>query len=116
MMTRTMKWISIALLLLAVLPFRTASSQILLAIVVCASGLLLVRQAVRAEKYSWAVVFGGIAALFNPVVPIARSASNVLWLNGLGLAVFLTAAVAFRSGRRLTVLSITSREPRRESL
>ena len=45
------------MLLLAVLPLRTASSQVLLAIVVCASGLLLVREAVRAEKYSWA---GGI--------------------------------------------------------
>ena len=96
------------MLLLAVLPFRTASSQVLLAIVVCASGLLLVREAVRAEKYSWAVVFVAIAALFNPIVPVARSGSNVLWLNGMGLAVFLTAAVAFRSGRRLTVLSITS--------
>ena len=73
------------MLLLAVLPLRTASSQVLLAIVVCASGLLLVREAVRAEKYSWAVVFVAIAALFNPIVPVARCGSNVLWLNGMGL-------------------------------
>ena len=72
-------------------------------------------QAIGAGKYSWAVVFVAIAALFNPIVPIARSGSNILWLNALGLATFLTAAVALRSGR-ITVLSITSRLPRRESL
>jgi len=68
------------------------------------------------RKVFLAVVFVAIAALFNPIVPIARSGSNVLWLNVLGLATFLTAALALRSGRRLTVLSITSRLPRRESL
>ena len=76
------------MLLLAVLPLRTASSHVLLAIVVCASGLLLVREAVRAEKYSWAVVFVAIAALFNPIVPVARSGSNVLmaeWDGSCGI-------------------------------
>ena len=115
MMTSIMKWVSITILLLAVL-FRVATSHVLVAIVVCLSAVLLVRQAIRAGEYSWAVVFVAIAALFNPIVPIARSGSNVLWLNALGLATFVTAAVALRSGRRLTVLSITSRLPRRESL
>jgi len=114
MITNIMKWAAITILLLAVL-FRVASSQVLVAIVVCVSAVLLVRQAIRAGKYSWAVVFVAIAALFNPIVPIARSGSNILWLNALGLATFLTAAVALRSGR-ITVLSITSRLPRRESL
>jgi hypothetical protein len=115
MMTHIMKWAAITTLLLAVL-FRVASGQVLVAIVVCGSAVLLVRQAIRAGKYSWAVVFVAIAALFNPIVPIARSGSNILWLNALGLATFLTAALTLRSGRRLTVLSITSRLPRRESL
>jgi hypothetical protein len=107
--------VAITILLLAVL-FRVASSQVLVAIVVSVSAVLLVRQAIRAGKYSWAVVFVAIAALFNPIVPIARSGSNILWLNALGLATFLTAAVALKSARRLTVLSITSRLLRRESL
>src|SRR5215510_4624618 len=115
MMTNIMKWAAITVLLLAVL-LRIANSHVLVAIVVCVSAVLLVRQAIRAGKYSWAVVFVAITALFNPIVPIARSGSNVLWMNALGLATFLTAAVALRSGRRLTVLSITSRLPRRESL
>jgi hypothetical protein len=115
MMTNIMKWVSITVLLLAVL-FRVASSQVLLASVVCVSAVLLVKQAIHAERYSWAVIFVAIAALFNPIVPVARSGSNVLWLNALGLATFVTAAVALSSKRRLTVLSITSRLPRRESL
>ena len=85
------------------------------AIVVCASGLLVVAQAVRAGKYSWAVGFLVIAVLFNPVLPIARSGRDVLWLNGIGLAAFLAAAVAFKARPALTVPSITSRLPRRES-
>jgi hypothetical protein len=116
MITTLMKWVSIIMLLLAVLQFPAAGGQLLLAIVVCVSCVLLVRQAVRAGRYSWAIIFVVIAALFNPVVLVARSASSALWVNALGLLAFLIAAVALRPGRRLTVLSITNRSPRRESL
>ena len=85
-MTKTMKWLSVTMLLLAVFQLPVASDQVLLAIVVCASGLLVVAQAVRAGKYPWAAGFLAIAVLFNPVVPIARSGRNILWLNGIGLA------------------------------
>jgi len=115
MITTIMKWVSIMMLLLAVLQFRTGG-QLLLAIVVCVSCVLLVRQAVRAGRYSWAIIFVVIAALFNPVVLFARSANAALWVNALGLSTFLIAAIALRPGRRLTVLSITNRSPRRESL
>jgi hypothetical protein len=116
MLTKIMKWVSIALLLLAVLQFRFASNQLLLAIVVCASGVLVATQTVRAGKYTWAVGFLGIAVLFNPVIPIARSEGDVLWLNAIGLAAFLAAAIALRAQPKLTVLSITNELPRRESL
>ena len=56
-----MKWLSITMLLLAVLQLRVASHPVLLAIVVCASGLLVAAQAVRAGKYSWAIGFLAIA-------------------------------------------------------
>jgi hypothetical protein len=111
-----MQWVSIVMLLLTLWPFRISAGPLLLALVVCASGVLLVRQAIFAGKYSWAVVFVAMAVLFNPVLPIARSASTVLWANTLGLATFLTAAVALRPERRLTVLSIVNGLPRRESL
>src|SRR5438874_7622931 len=115
-MTKIMKWLSITMLLLAVLQLPVASHPVLLATVVCVSGLLIAAQAVRAGKYSWAVGFLAIAVLFNPVVPIARSGRDILWINGVGLAAFLAAAVAFNARPALAVLSITNRLPRRESL
>ena len=111
-----MKWLSITMLLLAVLQLPVASHPVLLAMVVCASGLLVVAQAVRAGKYSWAVGFLVIAVLFNPVIRIAPSGRDALWLNGIGLVAFLAAALALEARPALTVLSITSHLPQRESL
>ena len=115
-MTKIMKWVSITMLLLAIFQLPVASHPVLLAIVVCVSAFLIATQAVRAGKYSWAVGFLAIAALFNPVIPIARAGRDVLWINGVGLAAFLAAAVAFKARPALTVLSITSHLPRRASL
>jgi hypothetical protein len=111
-----MKWMSITMLLLAVFQLPVANHPTLLSIVICASSLLIVAQAARSGKYPWAVGFLAIAVLFNPVVPIARSGRDVLWLNGIGLAAFLTAAFALKAGPARTMLSITSDLPRRESL
>ncbi|HYR87831.1 MAG TPA: DUF6804 family protein [Terriglobia bacterium] len=115
-MTKIMKWISIAMLLLAVFQFRIVSNQVFLTIVVCASSLLVAMQAFHAGKYAWAVGFLAVAVLFNPFVPLARSGSEVLWLNGFGLAAFLMAEVAMKVRPALTVPSMTNRLPRRESL
>jgi hypothetical protein len=114
-MTKIMKWVSITMLLLAVLRFPVAGHPVLLEIVVCVSGLLIVAQAVRVGRYSWAIGFLAIAFLFNPLIPIARAARDVLWVDGIGLAAFLAAAIAFKARPALTVLSITSDLPRRES-
>ena len=92
-----MKWVSIIMLLLAVLQLPVASHPVLLAIVVCVSGFLIAAQAVRAGQYSWAVGFLAIVVLFNPLVPIARARTDVLWVDGIGLAAFLAAAVAFKA-------------------
>src|SRR5438093_12160423 len=104
------------MLLVAVFHLLVASDLVLFATVVCVLGLLIAAQAVRAGKFSWAVGFLAIAVLFFPVVPIARSGRDILWINGVGLAAFLAAAVAFKARPALTVLSITNRLPRRESL
>jgi hypothetical protein len=109
MFTKTMKWVSIAVLLLAVLWRLTASSQVLLEIVVCVSGLLVVTQAVRAGKYFWAAGFVAIAVLFNPVVPGAFSRKAFLWLGSVSLLTFL---VSLAVSRRQTILSMPSRTDR----
>ena len=90
MLTKILKWVSIALLLLVGL--RLAKNyQGLLEMVVCVCALLVVGQAVRAAKYFWAAGFLAIVVLFNPVVPIVLSAKIFLWLNWVCLAAFLVS-------------------------
>jgi hypothetical protein len=100
--TKTMTWLSTTMLLLAVFQLPVANHPTLLFIVVSASGLLIVVEAIRAGKYPWAVGFLAIAVLFNPVVSVARSGRDVLLLNALGLAAFLIAALTFKRRPALT--------------
>ena len=85
MLTKIMKWASIALLLPALFWRSSASYHLVLELVVCMGALLVVVQAVRAHKYFWATGFLAIALLFNPVVPIGASRSTFL-LVGLAIA------------------------------
>jgi len=106
MVTRIMKWVSIAALLLAVLRLPTASYQILLEVVVCVTALLVVTQAVRTGKYFWAAGFIVIAVLFNPVVPVALSRKTSLWLDLVCLAAFLVSLAALKTKPLLSIPGI----------
>ncbi len=116
MFTKIMKWVSVAVLVLAALWLPGASSQVLLEVVICVSGLLVVRQAVRASKYFWAVGFLAVAALFNPVVPIALSRRTFLWLDWVCVAAFLMSLAVLRRQPVLSMPSITGRTPGSVSL
>ena len=59
------KWLLIVVLLPAVFWQNSEDYQRALQFVVCAGAILVALQAVRAEKYIWAVGFVGIAMLFN---------------------------------------------------
>ena len=72
MLTNIMKWISIAMLLLAVFQFRVVSNQVFLTIVVCASGLLVATQA-----FLWLNGFGLAAFLMAAVALKAHPALTV---------------------------------------
>jgi hypothetical protein len=50
MLTKIMMWVSITVVLLALLGLPVTSEQGVVEIVVCASGLLVIRQAVRAGQ------------------------------------------------------------------
>ena len=115
MLTKIMKWVSFAVLLLAGLRLAL-SYQVLLEFVVCVSGLLVVTQAVRAGKYIWATGFLAIAVLFNPVVPIPLSGKAFLWLDWICLAAFLLSLAALKRQPILSIPSITNRTPGSESL
>lgn len=115
MLTKIMKWVSVAVLVLAGLRLAT-SYQGLLEMVVCVSALLVVVEAARAAKYFWAAGFLAIVVLFNPVVPVVLSGKIFLWLNWVCLAAFLVSLAALKSQPKLSVPSITSRAQRTESL
>ena len=99
MLTTIMMWVSIAVLVLEVLGLPVTSNKVLLEIVVCASGLLVIRQAVRASQYLFATGFLPIIVLFSPISPIAVSARVFLWLNWIGLAAFMVSVIALKTAR-----------------
>ena len=64
MLTKIMMWVSIAVVLLAFLELPVTSEPVLVEIVVCASGLLVLSQAVRAGQYLLATGFLGVDRRF----------------------------------------------------
>jgi uncharacterized protein DUF6804 len=116
MFTKIMKWVSIAVLLLGALRLPSAGSQVLLELVICVSALLVVRQAFRVGKYAWAAGFLTIAALFNPVLPIALSRRMFLWMDWFCLVTFLISLAVLRRQPVLSIPSITDRTPGSVSL
>ena len=116
MLTKVMMWVSIAVVLLALLGVPVTSEKILLETVVCASGLLVIRQVVHAGQYLLATGFLPIIVLFSPISPIAVSGRVFLWLNWIGLAAFLVAVFVLKTERTLSMFSIITRTPRRKAL
>jgi hypothetical protein len=114
--TKFMKWIAIATLFLALLGFPIVSHRAVLEIVVCVSALLVATQAIWANKYFWAAGFSTIAVLFNPLVPLPITGNAFALLEWVCLAAFLVSLTMLKLQPTLSVLSITSRAPRSESL
>jgi Family of unknown function (DUF6804) len=116
MFTKIMKWVSVAVLLLAAFLSSSADLQLILQLVVCVSGLLVVTQAVRTGKYFWAAGFAVIAVLFNPVVPVELSTRLFFWLDLACLGAFLVSLAALKTRPIPSIPSITGRRTRVESL
>jgi hypothetical protein len=112
MMTKMMKWASIAALITALIWRPSAGLEILLQFVVCMSALLVLAQAWRARKYLWAVGFVSIAVLFNPVAPVGM----FLWLDIACLATFLISLATVKATPRLSVSGIIHPNRLNESL
>jgi Family of unknown function (DUF6804) len=116
MVTKIMKWASVAMLFLAAFWRSSANFHLMLESVVCVAGVLVIAQAFRTGKYFWAAGFLAIAVLFNPVVPVGLPAHLLIWMDLACLAAFLGSLAAIRTNPVLSVLSITGRRSRIESL
>jgi hypothetical protein len=118
MYIQTMKWASIAALLLAMLCWNSLPIyQVALTLVVTLGAVLVLVQAVQAKRYWWAAGFLGIALLFDPALPIVRLAGAIgFCLVVLAIAPFAASLVALKPPELLSIPSITSRSPRSQSL
>jgi hypothetical protein len=116
MLTKTMMWVSVVVLLLALSWRPSASYQTVLEFVVCLSGLLVLAQAVRAGRYFWAAGYLVIAVLFNPALPVVLSQQITFGLGWASLATFLVSLAVMKRQPVPSIASITDRTPRTESL
>ena len=121
MLTKIMKWITMAALLTAAMLWGSAANspiqQFLLGFVVCLGAIVVVMQAGRAKKYVWAGGFAVIALLFNPVVPVLPFDGG--WgrlLVLVSIVPFAVSLATLRAQPLLSIASITGRNPGSESL
>jgi len=76
----------------------SATYQVFLQFLVCASAALIVWKAVRQQApYLWAVACCGIAIVFNPIVPLALAGRVFFVLDLLCVALFLVYASAYKA-------------------
>jgi Chaperonin 10 Kd subunit len=109
MLTQIMMWISITVVLLTVLGLPITSEKAVLQTVLCASGLLVIRQAIRSGQPLLATGFLPIIVAFSPISPIPISSRVFLWLNWIGLAAFVVAVITLKTERKLSMPSIRNR-------
>jgi hypothetical protein len=109
MLTKIMKWLSVAVLLLAVLRLPTANFLVLLEFVICTAGLMVAAQAIRLRKYFWAAGFAAIAVFFNPIAPVPLPGRVFFWVDLVCLMTFLISLPALRGQPMLPVPLIANR-------
>jgi hypothetical protein len=120
-LTKIMKWITMAVLLTAAMLWRSAANsqfpQFLLGFVVCLGAIVVVVQAVKAKKHIWAGGFAVIALLFNPLVPVLPFDGEWgRWLVLVSIVPFAVSLAALRAQPLLSIPSITDRNPGSQSL
>jgi hypothetical protein len=118
MLTKMMKFVSIAALILAATFWSHASTfQPALCFIVSLGAILVALQAGRAAKYVWATGFYAVTLLFNPLFPILTPSGSLAFSTVLTSAVLFAASLfALRTRPLLSIPSITDRTPGSESL
>ena len=121
MLTKIMKWTTMAALLLAAVLWNSAANsqfpQFVVGFVVCFGAGAVVLQAVQAKKYVWAGGFAVLVLLFNPLVPVVPFyAAWGRWLVLLSIVPFALSLYTLRSQPLLSIPSITGRNPGSQSL
>lgn len=106
----------VALVLATAIEGATSNLEIFLGFVVCASGVAVAAQAVRAGKYIWAAMFATVAVLFNPIFAIQAAQSGNFVLSGACVTGFVLSLFLLEDAPKRTIASITEQAPSSESL
>lgn len=112
MLTGSIKWVSIAALLVAFFA-RSAGYQLFLQLVISAGALWVVVQAVRTRRYFWAGAFGAIAALYNPILPVALPTFLSFAVGVICLGAFGASLMLLKATEMPPLASVTGRSRRR---
>lgn len=114
--TLIMKCTAILSLLIATGVKPTINLQILLTFIICASGVAVGTQAVRAKKYVWAAVFFSIALFFNPIFTIQPSDALHFGVSAACVVAFVLSLFLLKNVPTRTIASITEQNPGSDSL
>ncbi len=95
---KSIKWISIAALLVtAGLWSSVMLYGIVVRFIVMAAAILLMLKSINPRPYTFAAVFGGLAVLYNPVVPVFSFSSAWQRILVLASAVPFAASLVWRN-------------------
>jgi len=81
-------------LLLAASSLWPYAFYVLLRVTVCAIGLYLARTSFLAGKTMWVWVFGAVAVVFNPILPMRMHRSDWSTLNVIAAGIFIVWVIA----------------------
>jgi hypothetical protein len=99
MLTKIMKWSSIAaLLVLAAVNWRSSPDYrtVLAALVVCGGAIVVLVQSASEGKYIWAAAFLAVSVLFNPALPISLPRNTFVMLDLVCLVLFAVSLAALK--------------------
>jgi hypothetical protein len=117
-LTKIMKVVSMAALILAATFWSYASTyELPLRFVVSLGALLVAFQASRAKKRGWSFAFSALAVLFNPLLPLGSFSGTVaLAIVMFSVVPFAFSLFAWRAQPLLSIPSITNPTPGSRSL
>jgi hypothetical protein len=117
-LTKIMKFVSIAALILAAAFWSYAPTyELPLRFVVSLGALLVAFQAARAKKRGWSFAFSALAVLFNPLLPLGSFSGIVaLAIVVASIVPFVFSLFALPAQPLLSMPSITDLTPGSRSL
>ncbi len=112
MITRSIKWVAIAALLVAFFA-RSAGYQLFLQLVISAGALWVVGQAIRTGKHYWAAAFAAIVVLYNPILPFALPTFMSFVLGVICLWAFGASLLMLKATEMPPLASVTGQSRQR---